>query len=455
MVLFQVSVLYARKDDDTGEVSRPVAENKNNISQGIIIDPNEEIGEINPLHPEGYGIDYAEKESVNNFVVDLNTIENRIKYFSPTYLNIRATVAASLGISYYGAGGDDSNLFNRSNLTDDLRNLKNDYTKEAKSIGIELKKELAKGTSADTNRILQLKSNLDIYTALATEATYEYVVYDKTILTYQAATKQRSAKRKLVEVDKYTATQNAREQVVQGIKTLVITYLKLSKNVDLLDKKQKIMGDMYELTLKNNTLGLSTALEVSESLEEYEDAKTSYKTTFNTLKNLKQQLAVNLGYELKDIDRLVFVEPEIDLDYLNNIDFEKDKIKACTSNSLYKEVKMKQIDKKLPDSDGKQLVLARKEANSAKIITSFENLYKKLQSAIVSYRGSFCLSEIWSMTNEANKRKLDNDLVSDLEYKGLELSNLANELMIKIAKYDLISISNDYYYATLGHLNIG
>lgn len=454
LILSQVSVLYARKDDDTGEVSKPVAESKNNISNGIIIDSNKEIGEINPLHPEGYGIDYEEKESVNNFTIDIKTLESRIKYFSPTYLNIRATVAASLGIAYYGAGGDDSNLFNRSNLTDDLRNLKNDYTKEAKSIGVELKNEIAKGDKADTIRITQLKSNLEIYTALATEATYEYVVYDKTILTYQAATNQRAAKRKLVEVDKYTATQNAREQVVQGIKTLFITYLKLSKNVDLLDKKQKLMGDTYKLILKNNSLGLATALEVSKALEEYEEAKNSYKITYSTLRNVKQQLTTNLGYELKDMDKLVFVEPEIDIEYISSIDFEKDKIKACTSNSLYKEVTMKDSDKKLPDSDGIRLVEARKEANSGKIIATFENLYKKLQSAMVSYQGSIYLQEICSITKEANKRKLDNNLVSDLEYNGLELANLANELMVKIAKYDLISATNDYYYATLGHMTV-
>ena len=64
------------------------------------------------------------------------------------------------------------------------------------------------------------------------------------------------------------------------------------------------------------------------------------------------------------------------------------------------------------------------------------------------------MSEICDINEKANKRKLDNKLVSELEYKGLELQNLANKLQVKIAKYDLINASNDYYYATLGNITI-
>ena len=50
--------------------------------------------------------------------------------------------------------------------------------------------------------------------------------------------------------------------------------------------------------------------------------------------------------------------------------------------------------------------------------------------------------------------KFDNNLVSELEYKGLELQNLSNKLQVKVAKYNLINATNAYYYAALGDITI-
>ena len=58
------------------------------------------------------------------------------------------------------------------------------------------------------------------------------------------------------------------------------------------------------------------------------------------------------------------------------------------------------------------------------------------------------------MQIQANLRKFQNNLISELEYKGLEIQNLANTLQVKTAKYDLINATNDYYYAALGHITL-
>ena len=46
------------------------------------------------------------------------------------------------------------------------------------------------------------------------------------------------------------------------------------------------------------------------------------------------------------------------------------------------------------------------------------------------------------------------NLISELEYKGLEIQNLGNILQVKTAKYDLINATNDYYYGALGHITL-
>ena len=72
---------YARRTNPyEGEVDMPVAEEKNSISEATIIhkDPYEEYNPLNPVKP---GINKEEYDRVDNYVIDLNTIESRIKYF--------------------------------------------------------------------------------------------------------------------------------------------------------------------------------------------------------------------------------------------------------------------------------------------------------------------------------------------------------------------------------------
>ena len=133
---------------------------------------------------------------------------------------------------------------------------------------------------------------------------------------------------------------------------------------------------------------------------------------------------------------------------------EDDKTKAYTSNSTYNAIKISDRDKRLPQSTGEELFHKRQEYTSNVIIAEFENLYNDLLSKKLLYDSSMYLKEICDINDEANKRKFDSNLVSELEYKGLELQNLSNKLQVKVAKYNLINATNAYYYASLGDITI-
>ena len=119
------------------------------------------------------------------------------------------------------------------------------------------------------------------------------------------------------------------------------------------------------------------------------------------------------------------------MDYINSINFEEDKTRAYTSNSAYKSVTLSDKDKKLPQSTGEEIFFKRQEYNSEKVINEFENIYRNLQAKVFAYEGSIYLAQIVAINAQANLRKLNNKLISELEYKGLELQNLGNELQVK------------------------
>ena len=446
-------VTYARKNIHEGEVSEPVGEPKSYYSEGII-EAKDPYQEYNPLNPVKPGINIDEYNSVDNYTVDLNTIETRIKYFSPAYKSIRASAESMYWMAFYARGGNDTLLYNDNQYTEEVKELV-DNSKALLNSAIS-KRNALKLTDPDYQANYdKLSEEIEKkYRPQYNATSSAYNMAKQTINQTKTALGLSRALYNIGNVDNSNQVAFARRAVTKSIKSLVMTYLQLLSYTDILEKQSKLYYDMYMLTLKNQTLGLATSYDVANSIDTYESAKASYKKTNTTLKNLKEQIAINLGYKISDIDKLNFVEPEVDLNYILSINFEDDKKRAYTSNSAYTSISLNDKDRRLPGSTGEEILHKRQEYTSNKVINEFENVYNNLQSKMLAYEGSLYLSQIAMINNSANQRKFSTNLISELEYKGLEIQNLGNILQVKTAKYDLINATNDYYYGALGHITL-
>ena len=453
MILSLSSLIYARKKEPyEAEVKEPVAEAVNNVSEAIIISKNP-YEEYNPIHPVKPGVNSEEYERVNNYIIDLDTIESRIKYFSPTYNNIKSSAESSYWMAFYARGGNDTLVYDFKNYTVEIEDVLTLY-KDTMNSYINQRALLDKKDPDYKKKYDELTVQIN---------TYKYM-YDMAKVTYHSTIKTISGTKSMLglsnalynigNVDNNTKVAFARRSVTKAISSVVLTYLQLKDYVVVLEKQTNLYYDMYKLKKKNYDLGLATSIDVSTSLDTYEKAKSNYKATETTLKNVKEQVAINLGYKLSDIDKLQFIEPHVDIQYIESIDFEKDKTRAYTSNSSYTSITIGDKDRKLPQSTGEEILNKRQNYVSGIIVTEFENIYKNLLAKKLSYDSSLYLEEICKINDEGNKRKLDNNLVSELEFKGLELQNLSNKLQVKVAKYDLINATNEYYYAALGDITI-
>ena len=452
-LLFAISlqfVSYAkRKNPYEGEVDTPVAEAKTNYSEGTIYSENP-YHEYNPLNPVKPGVNVDEYKSVDNYIVDLNTVESRIKYFSPTYTNIKSSAETSYWMSFYARGGNNVLLYDKDKYLEDAKDMLNN-AKSALDAAVKEKNSL-KPTDERYKELEDLIDNTlrPTYNGILSSYNVSKLTIDRT----RSALRLSRALYNIGNVDNNNQIAFARRTVTKAIKSLVMTYLQLSVYAEVLDKQSKLYYDMYMLKLKNQTLGLATAVDVEDSINAYETAKNDSKKMKTNLRNVKEQLALNLGYKISDIDKLEFIEPEVDMNYILSINFEDDKTRAYTSNSSYKSINLNDKDKKLPQSTGEDLLHKREEYTSKKIINEFEHIYSNLQAKMLSYEGSLYLAEMVNINEQANLRKFQNNLISELEYKGLEIQNLANTLQVKTAKYDLINATNDYYYGALGHITI-
>ena len=166
-------------------------------------------------------------------------------------------------------------------------------------------------------------------------------------------------------------------------------------------------------------------------------------------------IAINLGYEKKDFDRLVFVEPEIDYTYLYEVSPSSHYEQAYNSNTVYNNIRTSgRSDKKLPGSTGDAIKEESLKQAKNKIINKLDYLFDTMKTSFYLYSESKYLSEIIKLNEEANKRKYDTNLVSDVEYEGLRVQNEANIMSLKTMKYDLIKNAINYKYAILGIMDI-
>lgn len=453
MVLTLCSFPHAKQIDPyTGEVDEPVAEAKNNVSEAIIIHQSE-YKEYSPINPVKPGVNKEEYDSVDNFVVDLKTIDSRIKYFSPTYNNIKASAENSYWMAFFARGGNDTLLYDSKKYTEEVSDLMVTLKDTIKNLTYQRSK-LDKSDPDYKKKYDALTDQINSYKSMYSTTQSTYSAANATINKTKSMLGLNRALRNIGTLDNNNRVAFARRSVTKAISSVVLTYLQLSEYSEILEKQTNLYYDMYLLKKKNYELGLATAIDVSTSLDQYEDARTSSKATETTLKNVKEQVAINLGYKISDIDKLVFVEPDVDLDYISSINFDEDKVRAYTGNSAYTSIGLNDRDKRLPQSTGEEILNKRLEYTSNVIMAEFENIYNDLLSKKLLYDSSLYLKEICDINDNANLRKFNNNLVSELEYKGLELQNLANKLQVKVAKYNLINATNAYYYAALGDITI-
>ena len=448
----QISVFAKHKNPYEGEVDAPSSESVDNVSEGVIIYKNP-FEEYTPTNPIKEGVINEEYSKADTYVIDLKTIENRIKYFSPTYKNIKQSAESSYWMAFFARGGNDTLMFDSKHYTEEINDLMVQYRQNITN-STSLRNTLNKSDKDYNDKYRELSIQIETYKAMYNAVSKTYFTTNATITNTKSMLGLGNALYNIGNVDNNNKVAFARRSVTKAISSVVLTYMQLNTYVDILEKQSNLYYDMYALKLKNYQLGLATSLDVSTSLDSYENARSTLNSTKTTLKNVKEQIAINLGYDLNDIDKLVFVEPEVDFDYISTIDFVEDKKRVFTSNSAYNSIKLSDKDKKYPQSTGEDIFNKRREYTANLIIAEFENIYENLKAQKLLFDSSMYLNEICAITDEANKRKLETNLINELEYKGLEIQNIGNKLQVKVAKYNLINAINTYYFAALGDLTI-
>lgn len=443
------SVVFAAKKPhfEEGEVEKPTAESKEYKSEGVIID-KEKNEEINPIHATPSYMLSDEYKLVDNFIIDIRTIPTRIKYFSPTYLNYKKVAENTVKSNLYAAGGNEYNLNLIKNTMRTLPSQKNTANNTLKRLQSSLNELISHGVHSGPQ-----------YDALVSgirEANIAIATIDATNVNLsQAAIGYGSAVRMINNIDSNSNMEYLNNTLSKSLINAFLSYKQLEHYIMLLDKQVSLYQDMFNLYRKNYSLGLATSQEVQQYLINLENSKKTRNNIKATAKNVKEMIAINLGYERKDFDKLYFAEPNVDLTYAYETSPSIHYDQAYNSNQAYNNIRSaKRVDSKNPDSTADAIRQEKLEATKIKIITKLDSLYDAMRICLYEFNASVYLQEIVNLNEIGNKRKLDNNLVSDMEYRGLVVKNDADKLALFTTKYDFIKSTVNYHYAILGIMDI-
>ena len=432
---------------EEGEVDKPTGEANAYKSEGIIIDKakNEEI---NPLHATPSYIESEEYKLVDNFIIDIRTMPNRIKYFSPTYLNYKTVAENQVKTSLYAAGGNKYNLNLIKNTMRSLPSQKETASNTLKNLQASLNQLISHGIHSGPQYEALVSGIEEVSIAIATiDAT--------NVSLSQAAIGYGSAVRMLNNIDSNSNMTYLNNTLSKSLINAFLSYKQLEHYIRLLDMQVSLYQDMFNLYRKNYELGLATSQEVQQYLINYENAKKTRNNIKATANNVKEMIAINLGYERKDFDKLYFAEPEVDLTYAYETSPSIHYEQAYNSNKTYNNIRSAaRVDSKNPGSTADSIRQEKLDATKIKIITKLDRLYDEMRINLYKFNASVYSKEIISLNEIANNRKLENNLVSEMEYRGLVIKNEADRLAFSTTKYDFIKSTVNYHYAILGILDV-
>ena len=358
--ILNIDIHFAGRRNNGTEVDEPVSQedSKFNVSEGIIYSESNYI--YNPINNGIPGFKQEEYDKVNNYVINFDTLDLRVKYFSPNY------------------NRDKTNVINNDILSSGLR-------------------------GKDTTNITS--NGLD--------------EYNSTLIL-------------------------SRENLVNTIKVEILNYLSAKNKYDILNEQSVFYEEMYKLAEENLKNGLITSLEYNSIDLEFTNAKQQLENSRINMINFKENIAKYLGYNIYDEDRFIFIEPEVNIEKVANIDYNSDLQKMYMTDSSYINAIVAGDEgsngsSKLPGSTGYVIYQKKVQAAHDNVEVNYESTFANLVNKCRLYVNNLkYLVEIANLKESENENKYGSSLISEIDYLRNKIQILTDRGNVNDSKYELL-----------------
>jgi len=264
-------------------------------------------------------------------------------------------------------------------------------------------------------------------------------------LSYNKATAQKNLKSIASSVKQ--ALHGTKVTVTTGMNSAFIGYQTLSALEDIYEKQVEYYQTIYDKTVKQQAVGSATALEVKVAEANLKNAQNTLFANSEQLRNIKEQMALLLGWSIGDLDRVVIGDmPAYDASYMASRNLQSDIEEAKKHNVAYGTA-AGTVDKDITGYT--ETDISRNEAKENLNIT-MSTLYNTAIEAGAKYEAAQAGYIVAKRQKDAAERSYAAGLMGSAEYAGSIAQYIASEAQANMSAIDASAAILNYQAALKG-----
>lgn len=235
-------------------------------------------------------------------------------------------------------------------------------------------------------------------------------------------------------------------QLTNAVKLMFISYDSLVKSEELLNEQLKLYEGMKTAAKAAEGSGMSTSAEYTKAKLQADEVKNNLDSLAAGKESLRKSLIMLCGWSEQDNPNIVPIT-DIDLSKTDAFNPDEDIKKAIGNNFTLIEFRNTKYKKSLGMNESRALSEEQMEAN---LKTNLNSLYADVQSKKSDYEAAKLSLETADINDNIANVKLQNKMISGVEYQGERLKNLQSRQAFETARMELLKSMEVYEAAVAG-----
>ena len=235
-------------------------------------------------------------------------------------------------------------------------------------------------------------------------------------------------------------------QLTNGVKLMFISYDSLLKSEELLNEQLKLYEGMKTAAKAAESSGMSTSAEYTRAQLQADEVKNNLDSLVAGKESLRKSLIMLCGWSEQDNPNIVPIT-DVDLTKIDTFNPDEDIKKAIGNNFTLIEFRNTKYKKSLGTKEARALSEEQMEAN---LKTNLNSLYADVQSKKSDYEAAKLSLETADINDNIANVKLQNKMISGVEYQGERLKNLQSRQAFETARMEILKSMEVYEAAVAG-----
>ena len=235
-------------------------------------------------------------------------------------------------------------------------------------------------------------------------------------------------------------------QLTNGVKLMFISYDSLVKSEELLNEQLKLYEGMKTAAKAAESSGMSTSAEYTKTQLQAQEVRNNLDSLVAGKESLRKSLIMLCGWSEQDNPNIVPIT-DVDLSKIDIFNPDEDIKKAIGNNFTLIEFRNTKYKKSLGTKEARVLSEEQMEAN---LKTNLNSLYADVQSKKSDYEAAKLSLETADINDNIANVKLQNKMISGVEYQGERLKNLQSRQAFETARMELLKSMEVYEAAVAG-----